>query len=1095
MSWLDPVFDGTALDSPTLVLCRTSASVTAVRRCIARRGGVVGMTVITPSGLAASLAALDPPRAEPQADAAPHGALWVRVAGRPGLQRRLLELVETVRLGGLAGEDLPEDLAEVVRTAPVGRASLRQLLQLQDRARQAGARLGPEYARVFAIGFGGVGGLPEEAGPGGWLSSLLSALGAVRLVAPAREAGLGSVPALKVADVVAEARGVAARAAAWRDAGGALDEVLVLTANEVDADRIRGALSRAGLPTTDDGARGWHEHALHALLMRIQPWFEGGVSAEIDGNDLRILLQSRMLRGAWDGAAAAVAESTRPAMGAFADGVDEPLRLSRARVNRVLQATRRVRGTSAQWRASLAQVGASAGQPDWLRRQALVIEARLAVLEACRTGAAGGTPTLGDLHGFITSFGVRTRVEARLDVVAAGLLDALREARGRPVTRLQLEDTLAGAAGSGAVHDGVVSMALDDYDGRPAGLLLLTGLHARGIGRPPEPDPFVADPVLAAALGMRPGAAALDHRERLLAAAVRRADASVAFVAERSADGRASAAYLYLSSVHDGPDPVRLVPEDAPGGSFGLGAETPEWRDLSALEKRDERPPTGDLWRAPNEEAHLARMASLEWVRSGAAVEGFQPDDGPRGTLTDWTRVFDAAFPPALRPWCGDTTSSAPGSGLPTDHVLSASGSIEPLLHCRFQVFAKARLGLRETEELSEDLDSRDVGNAVHGAMAETGALRVPKAEVAGRRTAMVAQLRAGMAARMDAVAAPTAGLAASRDGLRDRWGAHFPAVAKKRVEELDAEGQGHKDAISEMKQLPEWVELRRGLELWFDHTSEPWIPMDRRSKLDGWLAGTLRWRSTGEDLASVPVSPLSPTKCGADLREWTAQDGVAEAVDALLLQYASLVRGAVTAAGPVIATAAEWPIRDPDEDAPLAVRFGEQVALVRGSVDRLFAYGDAEEQVVEVLDYKTGAGRESANKLAAAMKSGRKAQVPAYAVVVRAALRAGKGPPGFAASPVGWRLGYDHVKTTESPVVLDARRDEVSLDAVESLIETQLTRARGGDWLVLPHGDTCPALHERGHDHCPYGDVCRFRAHPGDIAALDDEDAPEESA
>ena len=115
--------------------------------------------------------------------------------------------------------------------------------------------------------------------------------------------------------------------------------------------------------------------------------------------------------------------------------------------------------------------------------------------------------------------------------------------------------------------------------------------------------------------------------------------------------------------------------------------------------------------------------------------------------------------------------------------------------------------------------------------------------------------------------------------------------------------------------------------------------------------------------------------------------------------------------------------------------------------------------------------------------------------MVVRAALRAGQGPPGFATEPRGWRLGYDHLKSKSSPPVIDAEPNGVSLDAIEAQIGTQIAKARAGDWLAIPHADTCPALNERGHDFCAFVDVCRVRALPGGVRPPTDDDTPDEDS
>ena len=103
MSWLDPIFVDSSPANPTLVLCHSSTSVAMVRREIAKVGGVVGLAVMSPLGLARAIAPgrliddVTESSADTESEKEPSGDLWDRVVDRRGLRRLLLEHVDRAR--------------------------------------------------------------------------------------------------------------------------------------------------------------------------------------------------------------------------------------------------------------------------------------------------------------------------------------------------------------------------------------------------------------------------------------------------------------------------------------------------------------------------------------------------------------------------------------------------------------------------------------------------------------------------------------------------------------------------------------------------------------------------------------------------------------------------------------------------------------------------------------------------------------------------------------------------------------------------------------------------------------------------------------
>ncbi|MBT3219703.1 MAG: hypothetical protein HN348_11475, partial [Proteobacteria bacterium] len=88
-----------------LVLCRTRSTASLVRHWVARQGGISGLEVSTPSGLA--MQAWQPPLAKAvastiEAQLPPESAISARVGPRPGLVALLRRHLNALRLTRLA---------------------------------------------------------------------------------------------------------------------------------------------------------------------------------------------------------------------------------------------------------------------------------------------------------------------------------------------------------------------------------------------------------------------------------------------------------------------------------------------------------------------------------------------------------------------------------------------------------------------------------------------------------------------------------------------------------------------------------------------------------------------------------------------------------------------------------------------------------------------------------------------------------------------------------------------------------------------------------------------------------------------------------
>jgi hypothetical protein len=1088
----------------TLVLCRTGVAASYARLQIAEAGGALGVAVLTPLGLAQ---AVSTPSDAPEPAWEPSVGLWREVADRPGLLQALRSHADAARLAERAGVALPGPVRALGEGAPAPGPLAASWLELLDLAAARGPRLGAGYDfdRVLAVGFG--------AADQGWPlanpaeRALLGALGAASLVAPVRSDGPIDVPVTAAADVVAEARWVAGRVAAWRDAGGDVSRALVLVAQGDDGDRVRMALARAGVPAAEPGSATLRSHALYAWVYQALPWFTPEPDPRVRGEALRAWWQSRLLKGGWPDSAASAREALardiaqRPEL-KTEDGAD-PSVMSRRQVPRLLSACHLTEAPLSVWRAALLATFEDAGQPPWLRRQARVGVARLDVLGAARAPQEGGGCTLGQLRAWVTGQGVKTWLPGGPDLVALAILEALKDRADRPATEGELNEALGGAASRGNLDGGVQVLTYREYDGRGSDALWLTGLHGRGIARAPGPDPFLDEGALRA-LGVVAGDAAVDLAERQLADAARRAGRVEAVFPSRAGDGRATPPHLALLArgVDGGPLGVTLhrrppSDPDAKVDSYGLRLTQPEIRDLRQLQRRDVAP--GAARPEPGDAAErLAAQAALEWLREGGCVDDFHPTAADPLTVADHVALHAPAIPAWARPWWGDTRG-VERVALPADAVLTASTGFEALAHCGFQAWGKLVLGLQRPDELRDDLDASEVGTATHDALRAVGhdpRWRPSTAEEAATaRADLTAELVARSEAQIGKISAPTEALRLARDGVARRWANHWPQYVDVRVtapgadaltRALVSELTGH-DGISAVVDL---------LETWIDAQPKPWIVKDRRGDLEKWVktaAAVVAQRGWGD-----PDVWKGLTKAPAAMVRELYERGELEAPFAPLVEVAAARRAFHEARlGPVVQAAPEWSFgrhpRRPDAPAR-ALRLGDVEVEVAGDIDLVRANGAPGAQVVSVVDYKSWSARRSGAEIRTKMKELTYAQVPAYALVVRQALAEGWGPEGMSAEPIGWRIGYDAIRFPKEDGVAEVQAGGVDLDRARDVFASQIRAARAGESLPIPHPLACPAMADRGHDYCPLQDVCRVRALPGQdrvaLAAPEEEEA-----
>lgn len=1111
MNWLDAALTRASATNWTLILCASGASASLVRRHIAKRGGALGVMVATPTSLAAKWADTTIQQVEDE-DIAPSplkGPLWDRCLDRPGLERQLRDHVErAIRLGVSATGDQDFDVA--LASAPTASGSSRDLAGLILAAKSAGrAVLGDaRFTQVFAIGFGEPGiGLPAGQSVDSSHQTLVDALSATRISAPVEHAESVDVPTILADDVVGEARWVAQQVANFREHGGQPDEVLVLVPAAADADRIRTALVRSGIPAADDGPRHLREHALGGLLFRMLPWFAEGAEPMLEGDDLRRLFQSRLLSHDWDSvkdeARAELLKRLRSFEANPTLGENAVFSMSRSSIPRVLQAAHLVRATIPAWIAALGKVESKPDSEGWKRRHARLIMERLQQLATIRQSGN----TLGQLRAYLLQFGVKTWIGSGPDMVALAILSALGDAQKLPARNDTLDEALAGGTSAGTLHSGVILLPYDAYDGRSADLLLLTGLHAKGFGRVPEPDPFLEAETLAK-IGIRSGEAALDHRERLLQAAVRRANRSAACAPQHAADGRRSSAYLaLLAGEEPGKAPgVTLAIADKKQSihSYGLPlVGCPEQEDLKAI-VRVSQPPPAERPTDQSRAERLATQATVEWLREGAHVEGYRADPNmveAARTLLDFQAIFLPAIPAWARPWMGDTTHAlGDHARLPPDANLSVSSAFEPLTHCRYQAFAKLQLKLKELETLSEELDASEVGTAAHVALEGTGKStqwRVTADQIPAAIAELTPILVAGIHSELGVLPAGTPALALARDGLTARWERHWDLYVKSRIEELDPDGDAQDFALGKIVQGVQAGTLLDEAEA---TCGEAWAIDKRRTKIRAWLKAAIPRLARGEDPTHDAKGGEISGNGWKILQPWLQLPTQTATLAAFATTYTAEFAKALPHFGPIFYGQPEWTFgvsRSNPSGTPRHTTIGGEPMQVNGAVDLIRATGTAVSWAAWVTDFKSWKSVKPKKEIADGLQEGRLIQIPLYAIILRKALDEGWGPPELPGQPSGWNIVYDGIRQPKKTDGLRSHRDGdgiVSLDAAESLIGESVRLARAGDWQAVPHPESCPKLKERGHDYCKFADVCRVRSLPGALTAQIVDESNEET-
>jgi hypothetical protein len=1082
-TWLSETVGPLREGERVLVLCRTQATLSRVRRWAVSHGRGLGLELATPLELArtrasrrrvlgeSALAPAGPPDALPE-----HAQMGRRIGARPGLVGHARRWVQHVRAARRVGLEIgaPPWLDELVSLgwgADEEEEALLAVLTEPDTG----------WDRVVALGFDRP---PAALAP--WEPAWVSALtgSPPQVPSPPRwwtEGGpAGVFRALAVPDVVAEAR-VAARLAA-RDPEG----TLVLVTEPTTARRLREALARNGLPCAWRDAEPLSTHELAHVLQRAAPWFMDAPDPAVQVGDLAFVLTRSALQGLPVAAEGALARLLGPLAG---PGAGQPGRKS---VCSALERTRLLDAPLSRWRQRLLQLSSElAPSEPHLATTCAALGLRLEILRACLEGRPldevlgelfdhpvpfdpddfdravaellGEAPlppalpsgaTLGALRRWL----IELRVELHRDPVARALLSSLDRHGSWPVTPSHLHQVVALSRDPGALPSGVDVMLVDDWDGRPCRQLLVLDVHDHGLTRPRPPDPLLTDAQIEA-LGALTGRAAARERLLQLHRASSSAEQTLLLVSRRDAGGREVVPPIQLD----------LRYEDEPVPSYG-------WRlpGLLETERCVLQPVIGQGAPEPPEHAdpwvrHLAVQATAEWYREGR---------GP--ALPGWAPAW-------VLPYLGHA-DGVPEALLPSDRPHSISSLFVPLAHCAYQAFARALLGIREPPEVSATLDPPELADAVHRALEWVGPQarwRVADSEREPKRAELVAQLTEATDRAFHEALAKLGPMSASRrasaEGRRLRSNAHWPTYVASRTlapptPSLDRLLEHHPLVPAAVAALRQGAPATAGLP---EATLRAWVIWAARTgpaALQRMAPDLLLRRGEAGELPPQAAPQLPAVARAPALAE--LQQSVADVL--LRMEAWKRTPDVSVAEAPFGSTEPRGAVLDLGQ---AALKLGSQDVAVSGRIDRIdLITTPSGERLASVVDYRSGV-RAEGWQFRRDQFTLRDPHLLLYAMVIERAGRGDELPEAFRRVRAAV-VAYDRVEHTgmdperaghkatapETWIPLDRRLLGWAARQLGVLVD----EARQGRWALKPRADACPMLGQG--PKCPVAGGCRLR-------------------
>jgi len=442
-------------------------------------------------------------------------------------------------------------------------------------------------------------------------------------------------------------------------------------------------------------------------------------------------------------------------------------------------------------------------------------------------------------------------------------------------------------------------------------------------------------------------------------------------------------------------------------------------------------------------------------------------------------------------------SEGVPEATLPAEVEWSHSRLFQPLSHCLYQAWLRTVLRIREPDDIVEELDPREIGDAVHDALEAVGAStawRATRDDLEPAREDLVERLRTATAEafadRRAAFGQMSEARQASTAGQMARWNSHWPMYARTRVqvERTVSDSSGPKYFVQ--------FHPQQSLTLAALREAVPSPPVSDYT-LGKWLSWASMEAARGACLPELDDEFLLRSR----ERHEALPNTYAEAIRTFVRQPSFLRMAALYASGKAAAevftglledvavevpfgsdqTGGSWPIGE------ISLQLGAEDTAIRGRIDRMAAVQTETGRLLQITDYKTGRMVPSPGSARKGVLSLREPQLVLYALAVREAIRRDQVPEGFADATVA-AVGYDHIRRTmndgprgrRDAGPLDAfLLDDSQLDHGAKALGWLLDEARNGRWTLAPRRDTCPSLQTWGHDYCPYAGACRLRGLP----------------
>jgi RecB family exonuclease len=384
-----------------------------------------------------------------------------------------------------------------------------------------------------------------------------------------------------------------------------------------------------------------------------------------------------------------------------------------------------------------------------------------------------------------------------------------------------------------------------------------------------------------------------------------------------------------------------------------------------------------------------------------------------------------------------------------------------------YQSYGKVVLGLGEADRVSEELDAREVGDAVHKALELSAPSMERRTETpeAARRT-LVEALRTHGAdafnATRDSLPSLTAAGQAATVGLEARWHGHWERWAEGRIRRpgmpdprsIDALLNGHPDLLRAASALSDAGEAAN-LEPMPDWRARLWLVWAARhatnndvSRFDSYVL-----LGTGERGAlEAGWEPVLRGFVGGDVFQrltTTAKNA---------FRNAEVLRGRIRSEQAEVAFEVSLPL-------------GSSPLTITGTIDRISMVEAADTELLAITDYKSGAAR-SVRDVRKDVANLRSPQLPLYALALRVLQTRVVAGVGYDFLRVVHDEHRNVVGATEAVLV-----DDVRLDATQQALGALVDEARAGRWPLRPRKDTCPVLAGPWEaDHCPFAGACRLR-------------------